>query len=91
MIQEFHNALRQLVEMEKKRSLISKKIVLYQIGEDELLDHGLVSQRLYKTRKYHDVVRVCCGCSFAHEKLPHEMVFFPSLKELLRLKKIHLD
>lgn len=91
MIHEFHNALRQSVEREKSRSMISKRIVLYNIGEDEQLDHGLVSERLYKTRKYHDVVRVCCGKSFAHEKLPLGMFYFPSISELLRLKKIHLD
>lgn len=91
MIHEFHIAVRESVEREKKRSLISKKIVLYQIGEDELLDHGLVSLRLYKTRKYQDVVRVCCGKSFAHEKLPLGMFYFPSVVELLRLKKLYLD
>lgn len=91
MIHEFHNAIRQMVEREQKRSSISKKIVLYQINEDEILDHGLVSQRLYKTRRFHDVVRVCCGRSFAHEELPQKLVYFPTLVELIRLKKIHLD
>lgn len=91
MIHEFHNAVRQIVEREKKRSAISKKIILYNIGEDELLDHGLVSLRLYSTRKYHDVVRICCGKSFAHEPLMLGMYFFPSLPELLRLKKQFLD
>lgn len=91
MIHEFHNAVRQSVESEKKRSTISKRIVLYSIGEDELLDHGLVSLRLYNTRKYHDVVRICCGKSFAHEALPVGMFYFPSVSEILRLKKLHLD
>lgn len=91
MIHEFHNAVRQSVEQEKKRSAISKKIVLHSIGEDELLDHGLVSLRLYKTRAYHGVVRTCCGKSFAHEELPRGMFYFPSASELLRLKKLHLD
>ncbi|WP_417212064.1 hypothetical protein [Acinetobacter venetianus] len=91
MIHEFHNAIRQMVEREKKRSLISKKIILYKIGEDEVLNHELVSLRLYKTRRYHDVVRICCGNSFAHEALPLGEVYFPSMVELLRLKKLHLD
>ncbi|WP_151765780.1 hypothetical protein [Acinetobacter colistiniresistens] len=91
MIHEFHNAVRKSVELEKKRSTISKRIVLYTIGEDETLDHGLVSQRLYKTRNYQDVVRICCGISFAHEPLPIEMFYFPSVAELLRLKKLYLD
>ena len=91
MLNEYHNAIRTLVETEKDRAILSDSLILYQTESDEMYDHTLVSQRIYGTRQYHDVVRVCLGLSFPHEPIPQGLYFFPTLGALLKLKHKYLD
>lgn len=90
MINEYHNAIRTHIENEKHRAILTDELLLYETERDEQYDHTLVSQRIYGTRQYHDVVRVCLGLSFPHEPVPAGIYFFPTLKALLRLKAKHL-
>lgn len=83
------NAVRRFVEQERKRSLISNKLILWEVGQDESLDHTLLSKRLYGSRKYSDVVAVCCGVSFAFEPIPCRAYYFPTLAELIKIKKVY--
>lgn len=87
MINEYHNAIRNHVEREKKRAILSKTLLLYQTESDEIYDHTLVSLRIYGSRTYHDVVRVCLGLSAPHDPVPLGMFYFPTLNKLLALKK----
>lgn len=83
------NAVRRFVEQEQKRSLISHKLIAHEVGQDESLDHTLLSQRLYGKREYSQVVAVCCGVSFAFEPIPCRIYYFPTLTELLKIKKAY--
>lgn len=87
MLNEYHNAIRSHVEREKKRAVLSETLLLYQTESDERYDHTLVSLRVYGSRSYHDVVRVCLGLSAPHEPVPLGMFYFPTLRKLLVLKK----
>lgn len=87
MINEFHNAIRKYVDTEKKFALTSDGLFLYKIEPDEIYDHTLISQRIYGSRVYHDVVRVCLGLSFPYEPAPIGAYYFPTLKQLLAIRK----
>lgn len=87
MINEYHNAIRSHVEREQKQAILSHSLLLYQTQADEKYDHTLVSLRIYGSRNYHDVVRVCLGLSSPFEPVPLGMFYFPTLHKLLALKK----
>lgn len=91
MINEYHNAIRTLIEREKSRAILSDSLLLYQTESDEKYDHTLISQRIYGIRQHHDVVRVCLGLSFPHEPVPEGLFLFPTLKELLKLKRLYME
>jgi len=87
MRNEFYNALRRHIEVNEKRTGYGGSLIKYQIGTDEVHDPSLVSLRVYGTRVHSDVVRMCCGVSFAHELLPVKIVLFPSLNAVVELQK----
>lgn len=87
MRNEFINALRRHIEVNKPRTGYGGSLISYQIGEDEIYDASLVSLRAYSTRAHTDVVRLACGTSFAHEPLPQKIVLLPSLNAVVTLQK----
>lgn len=87
MRNEFLNALRRHIEVNKPRTGFGGTLIAYQVGEDEIYDASLVSYRVYQTRTHSDVVRLACGTSFAHEPLPQKIILFPSLNAVISLQK----
>ncbi|MCK4090671.1 hypothetical protein [Acinetobacter radioresistens] len=88
MQNEYRIAIRKLLETSKRRGQ-QYNLRHYQIQTDELNDPSLVSLRLYGSRKYVDVVLVACGLSYAHELLPLQAFYFPTLQNILQLQKKH--
>lgn len=86
MINEYQNALRQLIERSIRRGA-AYNLRHYQIQADEVADPSLVSFRLYGTRRYMTEVKVACGLSYAHELLPLKSFYFPTLRDILVLQK----
>ncbi|MCU4320674.1 hypothetical protein [Acinetobacter bereziniae] len=87
MRNEFYNALRRHIEVNAPRTGFGGSLIPYQIGEDELWDASLVSLRVYGTRVHGDVIRLACGVSFVHEKLPQSIVLLPNLNAIVMLQK----
>lgn len=88
MLNEYQNALRQLIERATRRGT-AYNLRLYQIQSDEVADPSLVSFRLYGTRRYITEVKVACGLSYAHELIPEKSFYFPTLQDILSLQKKH--
>ncbi|OTG87930.1 hypothetical protein B9T34_16300 [Acinetobacter sp. ANC 3813] len=87
MRNEFYIAIRRHIEVNAKRTGYGGSLTAYEIGEDEINDPSLVSQRLYGTRQHSDIVRLSCGTSFTHEPLPQKVFLFPSLNAIIQLQK----
>lgn len=86
MINEYHNAVRKLLDLLKKRGNASQ-LILYCIGEDEVHDPTLVSFRVYGTRDFSPIVLLACGLSHAHELLPTGNVYLPTLQHIQYMRK----
>lgn len=85
MINEYHNAIQNLISLLKRRGQ-SHTLIVYEVKEDERNDPTLVSQRIYKNRQFADVIRVACGVSFAGEALPLGLIHLPTLVQIIGLK-----
>lgn len=88
MMNEYLIALRQLIELAQRRGQ-AYNLRHYQIQTDEVTDPSLVSFRLYNSRKYVKEVLLACGVSYAHELLPLEAFYFPTLQDIRTLRKKH--
>jgi hypothetical protein len=88
MLNEYQNALRRLIELAQRKGR-SGSLRMYQIQEDEIADPSLVSFRLYGSREYVTEVKIACGISYMHELLPLRAFYFPSLRDILQLRKTH--
>lgn len=86
MMNEYLIALRQLIELAQRRGQ-AYSLRYYQIQADEVADPSLVSFRLYNNRKYIKEVLLSCGVSYAHEMLPLEAFYFPTLQDIRALRK----
>lgn len=86
MLNEYQIALRQLIELAQRRGK-SYQMRYYQVQADEVADPSLVSFRLYQSRAYVTEVKVACGVTYAHELLPMKAFYFPTLQDILRLRK----
>lgn len=86
MLNEYQIALRQLIELAQRRGK-AYQMRQYQIQEDEVADPSLVSLRLYQSRVYVTEVKIACGVTYAHEFLPVKAFYFPTLQDILSLRK----
>ena len=88
-LNEYHNDIRRLIDKYKSRHGYGGRLFRYQVGNDELYDPSLISQRMYKTRAQADVVRLVTGVSFAHEALNIKIIILPTLQQIIALQKKH--
>lgn len=86
MLNEYQIALRQLIERAQRRGK-AHDLRFYQVQEDEISDPSLISFRLYQSRAYITEVKVACGISYAHELIPVQAFYFPTLRDILSLRK----
>ena len=88
-VNEYLNDIRHVIEQNREKVAYAGKLIAHQIGVDELYDHSLISDRVYKSRQYTDVVRLAAGASFSNEKLKEIYILLPTLNEIIKLKKKH--
>jgi hypothetical protein len=88
-VNEYLNDIRRLIELNQNKAGQANVLFQYQIGIDEISDHSLISERVYKTRRHSDVVRIASNASFWHEKLEEKIILLPVLSEIIRLQKLH--
>lgn len=82
----YHNHIRRLIDAAKKRGK-SAEMLRHQIGVDEIHDPTLVSLRVYGNRHDYDVVMIAAGTSAIWQPLPQSLIYLPTAKQLLLLKK----
>lgn len=85
MLNEYQIALRQLIELARRRGK-AHNLRFYQVQEDEVADPALISYRLYQSDVYVVEVKIACGISYAHELIPVQAFYFPTLQDILRLR-----
>ncbi|MDO4440587.1 MAG: hypothetical protein Q4B81_00205 [Moraxella sp.] len=86
MNNNYHNQVRRLIDLAKKRGQ-SGELIAHQIGRDEVHDPTLVAMRIYGSRHDCDVVMIACGTSAIWQPLPQKVVHLPTPTQLLVLKR----
>lgn len=82
----YRNAIRELIELLKKRGT-SQQMIVWQIRADEAVDPTLISLRAYGTREHADVVMVAAGVSGIWERLPETEIVLPLLIQIRQLRR----
>jgi hypothetical protein len=88
-LNEYHNDIRRLIDKYKVRHGYGGRLFRYQVGEDEIYDPSLISQRMYQTRAHADIVQMCSGVSFAHKPIKVQIIILPTLQQIMTLQKKH--
>lgn len=76
MINEYRNAIRDLIERLKRQGDI-RNVILWQVQDDEVNDPTLLSLRAFGSRGYADEVLIACGASGIWEALPKQKILLP--------------
>ena len=76
MINEYRNAIRDLIERLKRQGDI-RNVILWQVQDDEVHDPTLLSLRAFGSRGYADEVLIACGASGIWEALPKQKILLP--------------
>ena len=76
MINEYRNAIRDLIERLKRQGDI-RNVNLWQVQDDEVHDPTLLSLRAFGSRGYADEVLIACGVSGIWEALPKQKILLP--------------
>jgi len=82
------NAVRTHVDLLARRSR-TDKLIVWDIGSDEVHDPTLIAYRAYGNRDDADVVMLCAGTNRIGEKLPQRTIFLPLPVSLAELKRQH--
>ncbi|WP_352309072.1 hypothetical protein [Psychrobacter sp. W2-37-MNA-CIBAN-0211] len=83
------NAVRTHVDLLVRRGRIDKLIV-WDVGTDEVNDPTLISHRAYGNRDDVAVVMLCAGTNRIGEALPRKIIYLPVQASLAGLKREHL-
>lgn len=86
MINAYHNAIRDRIESLKNQGDV-RRLIVWEIQDDESKDHTLLSYRVYGTRDHADVVRVAAGASGIWEALPLKRIALLTLSDVLALRR----
>ena len=84
------NAVRTHVDLLVRRSR-TDKLIVWDIGTDEVHDPSLVAYRAYGNRDHADVVMLCAGTNRIGEPLPRRTIFLPLSANLAQLKREHMS
>ncbi len=84
------NAVRTHVDLLVRRSR-TDKLIVWDIGTDEVHDPSLVAYRAYGNRDHADVVMLCAGTNRIGEPLPRRTIFLPLPANLAQLKREHMS
>ena len=82
------NAVRTHVDLLVRRSR-TDKLVIYDIGSDEVHDPTLISQRVYGSRDHTDIIMLCAGMNRIGEALSRHRIYLPAATTVMMLRKIH--
>lgn len=84
------NAVRTHVDLLVRRSR-TDKLIVWDIGTDEVHDPSLIAHRVYGDRDNADVIMLCAGTNRIGEPLPRRTIFLPMPASLAQLKRDQLN
>ncbi len=84
------NAVRSHVDLLVRRAR-TDKLIVWDVGTDEVHDPTLVAYRAYGDRDNADIVMLCAGTNRIGEPLPQRTIFLPLPASLAQLKRKHLS
>lgn len=82
------NAVRTHTDLLVRRSR-TDKLIVWDVGMDEIHDPSLIAYRVYGNRDNTDVVMLCAGTNRIGEPLPRRTIFLPLPANLAQLKRAH--
>ena len=83
------NAIRLHTDLLLRRGR-TDKLIVWDVGTDEIHDPTLIAHRVYGNRDDADVVMMCAGTNRIGEALPRRTIFVPTPANLAALKREHL-
>jgi len=84
------NAVRTHVDLLVRRSR-TDKLIVWDVGTDEINDPSLIAYRVYGDRDNADVVMLCAGTNRIGEPLLSRTIFLPLPANLVQLKRTRLS
>lgn len=82
------NAVRSEVDLLVRRSR-TDRLIVWDVGSDEVHDPTLIAYRAYGNRDDADIVMLCAGTNRIGEPLPERTIFLPLPTSLAMLKRAH--
>lgn len=82
------NAVRTHVDLLVRRAR-TDKLIVWDIGTDEVHDPSLVAYRAYGNRDDADVVMLCAGTNRIGEALPNKRIYLPLPASLAQIKRTY--
>lgn len=83
------NAVRSHVDLLVRRAR-TDKLIVWDVGTDEVHDPTLVAYRVYGDRSKADIVMLCAGTNRIGEPLPRKTIYLPAPATLAQLRRKHL-
>lgn len=82
------NAVRMHVDLLVRRAR-TDKLIVWDIGTDEIHDPTLISYRAYGNRDDVDIVMLCAGTNRIGEVLPNKRIYLPLPASLAQIKRTY--
>lgn len=80
------NAVRSHVDLLVRRAR-TDKLIVWDIGNDEVNDPTLIAYRVYGDRDNADIVMLCAGTNRIGEALPKRRIYLPLPLSLAEIKR----
>mgnify|MGYP006885965072 CR=1 FL=1 len=84
------NAVRTQVDLLVRRAR-TDKLIVWDIGTDEVHDPTLIAYRVYNNRDDADIIMMCAGTNRIGEPLPNRRIYLPLPINLAELKRQYLN
>lgn len=86
----YYNAIRASVDLLVRRSR-TDKLIVWDVGHDEIHDPTLIAYRAYGNRDYADIVMLCAGTNRIGEPLSKKRIYLPMVTTLAEFKRQYLN
>lgn len=86
----YYNAIRASVDLLVRRSR-TDKLIVWDVGHDEIHDPTLIAYRAYGNRDDADIVMLCAGTNRIGEALPNKRIYLPLPASLAQIKRTYAN
>ena len=82
----YHNDVRSQIDLLVRRAR-TDKLIVWNVGADEVHDPTLIAYRVYGNRDDADIVMLCAGTNRIGEALPRRTIYLPLPASLMQIKR----